>query len=255
MISTAEIKEIIDYLQCNQHRSTTRRNYYSVWKKFNEFFVRLDRKPDSWEQRILLFTAHLIRERKQSSIKAILHNIKVKLNEDTCLLNSLPKACRLANNSTVRLRLPIQCAMLNVILKMTQEYFLNQGQMYLNNLYLSLFSTAYFGLFRVGELTKSDHTVKARDVHIGINKNKLLFVLRSSKNSGSDNKPQLIKIESSTPTGRINIHNPYCPYSLLHKYIDSRKTFKSDDEQFFVFSDRSAVKPYNFRKVFKHMIE
>ena len=77
MISTAEMEEIIDYLQMNQHRSTTRKNYYSVWKGFNEFIVRLDRKPESWEQRILLYTAHLIKDGKQSgTVKSYVSAIK-----------------------------------------------------------------------------------------------------------------------------------------------------------------------------------
>ena len=51
-------------------------------------------------------------------------------------------------------------------------------------LYMALFSTAYFGLFRVGELTASKHVVKAVNVRIGQNKNKILFILDSSKMHG-----------------------------------------------------------------------
>ena len=46
---------------------------------------------------------------------------------------------------------------------------------------MALFATAYYGLFRVGEITDSQHAVKACDVHIGVNKRKLLFILRTSK--------------------------------------------------------------------------
>ena len=48
-------------------------------------------------------------------------------------------------------------------------------------LYQVLIITTYYGMFRIGEVTLSDHVVKARDVHIALNKPKLLFVLHSSK--------------------------------------------------------------------------
>ena len=253
------MKNIVEYLQQNQHRSTTRRNYYSVWKSFNKFFVALDRKPEDWEHRLLLFAAYLINQGKQSTtvksyisaIKAVLRNINVKINENTCLLNSLTRACRLLNDTTVRLRLPINREMLNIILRKTDTYFSEAGQFYLKHLYLALMSTMYYGLFRIGELTKSEHTVKAIDVQIGTNKRKLMFILRSSKNSGNDKKPQIIKIESTN----LNSNNIYCPYQLLRNYMAVRSTLKSKEENFFVFKDRSNVTSYAFMTVFKNMIK
>ena len=43
-------------------------------------------------------------------------------------------------------------------------------------------------------MTESQHVVKAKDVHIGINKDKLMFVLHSSKTHGKGTKPQIVKI-------------------------------------------------------------
>ena len=102
----------------------------------------------------------------------------------------------------------------------------------------------YYGLFRISELTNSEHVVRAEDVLIATNKNKLLFVLRSSKNSGNDKKPQLIKIESTGKSYNNHDYETLCPYALLMNYIAARKTMKSDDEQFFVFRDRSPVSAY-----------
>ena len=55
----------------------------------------------------------------------------------------------------------------------------------------------YFRLFRVGEVTNSEHTIKACDVHLGTNKNKVLFALQSSKTHGKNMTPWLIKIAST----------------------------------------------------------
>ena len=45
-LSTKMIQVIVEDLKHNQHQSSTKRNYYAVWKVFNEFFIRLDEKPD-----------------------------------------------------------------------------------------------------------------------------------------------------------------------------------------------------------------
>ena len=59
--------------------------------------------------------------------------------------------------------------MLRVILCHTYEHFIH-SQSYLAHMYIALFSTAYFGLFRVGELISGTHPVMVSDVHIGRNK-------------------------------------------------------------------------------------
>ena len=157
-------------------------------KIFNRFFLRLDKKPDTWEQRLILFVGYLINDNKQSStvksyvstIRAVLGDIGVKLNYEQSLITSLTKACKLVNDE-IRTRLPIQKLLLEVILEQTHKHFTQINQPYLRSLFMMLFSTAYFGLFRVGELATGDHPVLARDVHISYNKRKILFVLRTSK--------------------------------------------------------------------------
>ena len=192
------------------------------------FFVQLDRKPDTWENRILLYTAYLINENKKSTtikscisaIKAVLADINIKVSEDRYLLNSLTRACKL-HKDTFRVRMPIQKDMLNIIIDTTRNHFLESGQVYLARLYTVMFSTAYYGLFRVGELAHSNHSVKACDIHIGLNKNKVLLILRSSKTHGRNIEPQLIKVSSSpTEEGkRLAKHLDHCPYDILRKYL------------------------------------
>ena len=162
----------------------------------------------------MLFVAYLIREKKKAStvcsyisaIRAVLADINVTLNEDHCLLSSLTRACKISNTE-VLLRLPIQRDLLHLILKTTEFHFVSLGQMFLAKLYMSLFATAYYGLFRIGELADSPHAIKARDVHIGINKNKILFILWTSKTHDLNRHPQSIKISSVKMT--MN-KNTYC---------------------------------------------
>ena len=187
-----------------------------------------------------------------SAIRAILLDVKVELKEDKFLLSSLTKACKLTNDH-VRIRLPIKKGLLFIVLKAAVEFFGDQP--YLATLYQALIPTAYFRLFRVGELTLSPHVIKARDVQIGKNKNKLLFILRSSKTHCSSNKPQMVKIQSIEQKNPQSCKTKYnCPFTLLKEYLNVRGPAQSKKEQFFVFSDGSPVTPHHMRTNLKALL-
>ena len=46
---------------------------------------------------------------------------------------------------------------------------------------------------RVGEVTKSDHVAKAKDIHLAKNKDKLMIKLYTSKTHSRAMRPQTIK--------------------------------------------------------------
>ena len=262
-ISTAKISCIVEQLKLDRHRSSTKAQYYSVWKLFNQFFIKLDHKPLSWEDRLTLFVGHLVQTKKKSTtiksyisaIKAVLFNGNIQLREDRSLLNSLTRACRLKYDK-VKTRLPIKKSTLRLIL-VTLNVLLDR-QPYLKDLYKALFVTAYYELFRVSELTSSDHVIRVSDVERGVNKKKLLFILRSSKTHNKGNKPQEIKI-SATPIDENISHAKskalLCPFTLIPEYLDVRPRKRSNKEQFFVFQDRSPVKPHHFRSMLKKAIK
>ena len=123
-ISTSAVLNIIERLKRNRIRSTTQNTYYRVWKSFNEFIIRLDVKPNNWEDRITLFVGYLVDSNRKSStiksyvsaIKSVLHEDGVELNKNKYLLNALTNTCKLINDK-VRTRLPIQLGVLELILK------------------------------------------------------------------------------------------------------------------------------------------
>ena len=80
-ISSEEIKQVIDNLRGECIRSTTKRNYYSVWKQFNQFFIQLDVKPNNWEDRLTLFVGYLIsyRQAQSQTIRSYVSAIKTIL--------------------------------------------------------------------------------------------------------------------------------------------------------------------------------
>ena len=87
----------------------------------------------------------------------------------------------------------------------------------------------------------------------GTNKDKIMFILRTSKTHGKGSPPQTVKLSSQrTGTNEVPI---YCPFAAIENYVAIRKTVAKEDEQFFVFKDRSPVTASCFRNVITTIIE
>ena len=234
--------DLLEELKNNQHKTSTKNNYYGIWKKFNEFVIQLDRIPNSWEQRVCLYCTHLICDRNLqsstirsyvSAIKSVLQTDGYQWEDGKVLLNVLTRSCKLKNDR-VKTRLPIQKGLLEIILFQIQKRF-NETQPYLEMCYISAYLLMYYGLMRVGEISQSQHSLKATNIHDANNRNRLLLVLYSSKTHGIESRPQKIKIcgkthlevISSNDTTRVaskkylkDCH--FCPVEWTRKYIRNR---------------------------------
>ena len=233
--------------------------------------VRLDIRPESWEERMALFAAYLVEEGIQSStlksyisaIKSILRLEKIKWNDQKIELHTIVRACKIKNDQ-ISVRLPMKKGLLKLILFETERLFRdgNSVQPYLECLYKVLFSLVYYGLMRVGELTLSPHTLKAKDMHIGSNKDKVLMILHSSKTHGKESAPQQIKITANAinesinePLKRFNdSRGIFCPFELIRQFTNYRGSYMNDQEPFFVFQGHTPVRPENMRKTLKKIL-
>ena len=233
---------------------STKSNYYGIWKNFNKFYLCLDKKPSNWEDRIVLYIGYLISNNRSSqtlrcyisAIRATLLDDGYELKENKFLLSALTCACKFKNDILI-----VRKGMMKILIKEIGKIFIHRlNQPYLEKLYKALISTTYFGLLIIRELTKSPHAVKVQDVHVRRNKNKILFVLRSSKTHGIHNLPQTIKITVTSYKEPIFL-DEFCPFTLLRKFLQIRPGYRNKDEQFFVFRDHSPVKPEHFRNVLK----
>ena len=121
----------------------------------------------SWESRLTLYVGYLINKRKKSTtiksyisaIRAVLEDINQPLNENKAVIKALTKACRLKNDR-VYSHFPIKKQLLTAIINKLNTISISQP--YLQIMYQAIFSAAYFGMFRVGEITYSNHVVKAK---------------------------------------------------------------------------------------------
>ena len=218
--------------------------YHAAWVSFNDFFIKLDRKPESWEDRIALFVAYLI-DRKQpegtirsyiSGIKSVLKDEGIVIDNNSYMLASLLKACKCIERDTVHITLLIKRGMLRVMIDKLRDYYLNKNQPVLVKLYVAMMMTAYYGLFRIGELTQSKHAILFDDIHMGHNKGKIMLVLRSSKTHKKSQPPQCMKInaiEEKEIKWATDI-NHYYPHKILTDYRHLREESVHDNEQFFV---------------------
>lgn len=239
-------------------KESTRKKYHQIHNQFTKFVGDLTRKPDNWEDKIHLYFTFLAETGKhKSTLKTYLSAIKKVLTIkgetleklDNVALASIIKSCKYRNDEVIH-RLPINYYMLLELLDTVEDVY--DQQPYLKSLYKAMFSAAYNGLLRVGEMTQSEHAILARDVLIGRNKKKIQFILRSSKTHGLGDPPQMIAYycdcdETNAPQ--------YCPYELMNHYNSIKEKYANEREQYFVFKGHVPVQAATFRETLKNIIK
>ena len=137
-------------------------------------------------------------------------------------------------------------------------------QPYLSLMYRAIFTLGYYGLMRIGELMEGDHPVKACNFHIGQNKRKILLILLSSKTHSEGDLPQRIKIaeskrSKSDTTTQIRLNGQdvsfFCPFQVLNEYRIARGRYEDQNENLFIFKDRTPVKPSHAAEVLRQCLE
>ena len=267
---------LLEQLKTEGNKDCTKLAYYKVWRKFNQFVVRLDQMPKLWEDRTCLYCTHFICEKQLqsstvrtyvSAIKSVLRNDGYEWDDGKMLLNTLIKSCKIKNDR-VKTRLPIQRGLLEMVLfEIRRKY---SEQLYIEALYIAAFLLAYYGLMRVGEIVEGKHSLKAKDVHkarIGTTKKRICLILHSSKTHDTSMLPQKIKIYGCNSieiidqekTHSLSIKDKkkqhFCPVEWVLKYIDMRSKLKDDNEQFFKFIDGSNLKPQHMRLILRSTLK
>ena len=188
-----------------------------------------------------------------SAIKTTLTLDGYHWSNDLILLKTLTRACRLVNDK-LSVRLPIRRRFLEMILFEVQRTY--GSQPYLEALYMAAFALGYYGLFRAGELGDSKHSIKAKNVYIGTNKKKMLFILYSSKTHNEGNRPQEVKISAidKKEYDQRKIKH-FCPFELARNFKNLRGDYNDENENFLIFRDGTPVKTSQLRKVLRNCIK
>ena len=110
----------------------------------------------------------------------------MNLMTNAMLLALITKACKLKNDR-VQTRLPIFRNLLELILFEIEQIFCTQ--VYLSILFKTVFVISFYGLLRIGQVLQSNHVAKAKNACLGVNKDKLLITLYSSKTHDKGSRP------------------------------------------------------------------
>ena len=234
----------MERLKNRQTRDSTAKNYLSIWRHLNKFIISLDTRENlSWEEKTALFGAYLVDRGVQSStLKSYFSAIKHILKQDgyawddgKVILSSLIRGCKYENDR-LKVRLPIQKGLLEMLLFEMEWMFNGENtQPYLESMYKAMFCLAYYGMLRVGEVTFSQHTLKAANIHVGNNKDKIMIVLYTSKTHGEESCPQKIKI-SAVQMNREDTKF-FCPFKTVLTYMEIRGSYQVDLEPLVSYSE------------------
>ena len=165
-LSTEHLERNQDRLKGETNRESTRINYHNTWTLFNQLFIQLDRKIEKWKDRISLFATYLVENGTQSpTVKSYCSAIKTVpreegkyVEEDSYVLSSLIRACKVKND-VLHTRLPIQQGLLGLLVQKIVDNYTQRNQPYLALSYKAILITSYHGTLRVGEITKSPHAI------------------------------------------------------------------------------------------------
>lgn len=122
-LSTEYFERILEVLKGQRLQPSTRDTYHKIWSLFNRFFIKLDVKPNKWEDRLALFITYLVETRKTqsstarsycSAIRTVLKMDDIEISDNSFLLSSLTRACKMKNDR-LSVRLPIRKSLLNLI--------------------------------------------------------------------------------------------------------------------------------------------
>ena len=105
-ISTQEMTNILEQLKNERNRKTTKSTYLGIWRNFNNFVIKLDVIPNSWERRAILYITYLIDNGAQSAtiksyisaIKSVLRTIDYEWNQPKWEIKALTKSCKMRND-------------------------------------------------------------------------------------------------------------------------------------------------------------
>ena len=142
-----------------------------------------------------------------------------------------------------------------ILFEVERYYLVEKQQPFLEQLYKTIFCLGYYGMLRVGELFLSPHVIKACDIHMGNNKDKIMIVLYSSKTHGRESKLQKIRISALPKHNSVLKHTRFfCPFKVMTRFMNVRYHYRSHSEQLFIFSDGSPVKPSHIRTVLRVLL-
>lgn len=239
----------------NDLEKSSKDSYHSIWLGFLKFLDGFDDLPDNWEDKLVMYVAHLGNEFTapatiSSYVSAIRYKLRkdgVKISEKSLEIASIIRTCKKLNKRVI-LREPIHKHMLHFILDALEVELTKRGQPFLLKLYRAIFTMGYYGFMRIGEVVDSQHAVVIRDIKAALNKDTVNVILWSSKTQKAGTRPHEIRIPQVIDLKpEFERHSPF---KIITEYKKLRPE-TNNNVQFFVFSDGSLVRQHHVRNMLK----
>ncbi len=196
----------------------TRESYNQKYTAFVNFLQTLEEVPADWELCLVLFRGHLISKGLASrtvasymtGVRSRLSLNGVELKENAYLMKQMHKAAQ--KQDVERLRCPVTKVLLEQVLKRID--FVTKTN-YEAALFGAIFTLAYHGMFRIGELVESVHALKVGNVLQAVTGNLIQCIQHSSKTSKPGEGHRRVPID---PT-----FDEFCPCEMTVRYSQERK--------------------------------
>ncbi len=243
----ASLRSALEQLKQKGVQGSTWKQYSAAWNHFTAFLAKLDEPVFSWEDRLMLFVVHMVEECKSpATIRSHLTGIRylmrlegIELQSNNFLYNVILKVCNKlrAESGMIYVRIPLTECLTKKLVAAIQRFPMSS---YDKLLYSAVICTAYYGLFRIGEVIDSQHAMRLENMQINPRTLGVKIKVTSSKTMRPGDLPWTVKINKDD--------SPLIPVNeILHSFWQVRPS-TSAHSQFFVKYNRKPLSQPEFRK-------
>ncbi|XP_013405095.2 uncharacterized protein LOC106169960 [Lingula anatina] len=231
---------------------STQRTYMKIEPLLDQFAAEIGQPAFPTSPSITaLFAQSLAKKYKPSSIKTLMsalsYKYKIRGYDDPTssfiVRQTLRGLSRL--QPTMDDRRPLTLEQLRHLLQTASQQPFSQ---YHACLFRAMFTTAFFGLFRISEITggskDNNHTIRIQYVNLDLQKGTIIITLPSFKHSSNTSNHQVTLFRQ----------NPaICPVEHLAAYLHMRP--QSSHSELFLQQDGSLVTRHHFTDTLKHCLQ
>ena len=82
-----DYERLLETLCTKRNKGSTEHNYHQIWIQFNKFLIKLNRMPNTWEDRLIIYFTSLVQVGQASqTISSYISTIKAVLNKECSLI-------------------------------------------------------------------------------------------------------------------------------------------------------------------------
>ncbi len=232
----------------------TKDAYLRAYRAFTEYLKWVEPLPSDWETCLVYFRGFLCKSNLASrTISSYISGVRnwlkltgAELRENHYLMKQMHRASQ--RNDKERIRIPVTKHVLSQVMS---RLSLVCSDLFEQRMFASVITLAYAGMFRIGELVESEHTIQAQSVLIGSDGETVHLLQHTSKTDQFRQKQRVVEVQADK--------TEFCPVQLLKLYSGERARatlyWKQKPVHFFVHKNASKVKKDEVLKVLRKCVK